>query len=453
MFRLGLGINLNTPSSRGTQTLFYNPIALFSNGEEGAWYEPSTTTAFSDLEGFNLATYGQGVAHLVDKSKGATIEARRNRLRYTEQFNDGVWVKGSGTVSPNTSETTDPLGGNTADKLTHVSAINVYQVVSNPSGDMTFSAYLKKSGSQSTCELYIYEVGVGFVVSFEFNFDTESYSLAQGSGSATMQSVGGGWYRCSVTGTLPASVSCSHGVYNATEVYAWGAQLETGSTATAYQKITTGQTLSWLPGHHATQVTAGARPILARVPEGGRRNELSETDTFATQSVTVTAAQRTLSFTGTGTVTITGASTAGPLVGTGAGDRVSLTFTPSAGSLTLTVLGTVTDAQLELGASATTYQSVADSLGYDITEAGVTSISYLFDDEADDAISWTAPADTDYTIARVNTSGNVTILTGQSLSGATDILLEQDIAGYVAIDRALTSQETTDLTTYLEAIA
>ncbi len=137
-------------------------------------------------------------------------------------------------------------------------------------------------------------------------------------------------------------------------------------------------------GNHATQATAAARPILARVPEGGRRNELSETDTLATQSVTVTAAERTLSFTGTGTVTLTGASTAGPLVGTGAGDRVSLTFTPSAGSLTLTVLGTVTDAQLELGASATTYQSVADSLGYDITEAGVTSLEYLAFDGSDD---------------------------------------------------------------------
>lgn len=130
-------------------------------------------------------------------------------------------------------------------------------------------------------------------------------------------------------------------------------------------------------GNHATQVTAGARPILARVPPRGRVNELSETDTLATQSVTVTADQRTLSFKGTGTVTLSGASTAGPLVGTGAEDRVSLTFTPSSGTLTLTVLGTVTDAQLEPGSAVTNYQLVADLLGYDITEAGVTSLEYL----------------------------------------------------------------------------
>jgi hypothetical protein len=75
---------------------------------------------------------------------------------------------------------------------------------------------------------------------------------------------------------------------------------------------------------------------------------------MATQTRTVTAAQRTLSFTGTGTVTLSGVAT-GSLVGTGAGEsnRVKLTFTPTAGSLTLTVAGTVTDAQLELGAVVT----------------------------------------------------------------------------------------------------
>jgi len=77
----------------------------------------------------------------------------------------------------------------------------------------------------------------------------------------------------------------------------------------------------------------------------------------ATQNVTVTAVAHTLHFTGTGTITLTGASTAGPLVGTGTGEanRVSLTFTPTAGALTLTVSGTVTNAQLEAGAFRTSY--------------------------------------------------------------------------------------------------
>jgi hypothetical protein len=87
--------------------------------------------------------------------------------------------------------------------------------------------------------------------------------------------------------------------------------------------------------------------------EEARTNLLLNSATLSTQSVTVAATAHTLSFFGTGTVTLSGASTAGPLVGTGAGNRVSLTFTPTAGSLTLTVSGSVTTAQLEAGLPAT----------------------------------------------------------------------------------------------------
>lgn len=88
-----------------------------------------------------------------------------------------------------------------------------------------------------------------------------------------------------------------------------------------------------------------------------RTQLLHTTNALVTQSHTVTAVPHTLHFTGTGTVTLSGASTAGPLVGTGTGEenRVSLTFTPTAASLTLTVSGTVTDAQLEVGSTPSSY--------------------------------------------------------------------------------------------------
>lgn len=90
--------------------------------------------------------------------------------------------------------------------------------------------------------------------------------------------------------------------------------------------------------------------------EESRQNLLLNSTTLSTQSVTVAAVAHTLSFYGTGTVTLSGASTAGPLVGTGNfPTRVSLTFTPTAGTLTLTVTGTVQYAQLEAGAFATSY--------------------------------------------------------------------------------------------------
>ena len=94
---------------------------------------------------------------------------------------------------------------------------------------------------------------------------------------------------------------------------------------------------------------------LGLLVEEARTNVLLNSATLSTQSVTVAAAANTLSFYGTGTVTLTGVSTAGPLVGTGVNNRVSLTFTPTVGVLILTVSGSVTNAQLEAGASPTSY--------------------------------------------------------------------------------------------------
>lgn len=96
---------------------------------------------------------------------------------------------------------------------------------------------------------------------------------------------------------------------------------------------------------------------LGLLVEEARTNLLLNSATLSTQNVTVSAAAHTLSFTGTGTITLSGTSTAGPLVGTGTGEasRVSLTFTPTAGTLTLTVSGTVSNAQLELGGFRTSY--------------------------------------------------------------------------------------------------
>ncbi len=117
-----------------------------------------------------------------------------------------------------------------------------------------------------------------------------------------------------------------------------------------------------LYGYHATQSVTASRPTLS-----ARKNILLATETLATQSVTTLAATYTLSFTGTGSVTLSGAAT-GTLTGAGVNDRVSLTFTPTAGTLTLTVSGSVTKAQVELGAVAGPYQRVNTSTDYDTDE-------------------------------------------------------------------------------------
>jgi hypothetical protein len=89
--------------------------------------------------------------------------------------------------------------------------------------------------------------------------------------------------------------------------------------------------------------------------EEQRTNLLLNSATLATQTVTVTAVAQTLSFYGTGEIVLSGAHSA-TVTGTGAfPTRTTLTFTPAAGSLTATVSGTVENAQLELGAFATSY--------------------------------------------------------------------------------------------------
>jgi hypothetical protein len=89
--------------------------------------------------------------------------------------------------------------------------------------------------------------------------------------------------------------------------------------------------------------------------EESRTQLLEQTDTLATQTKTVTAVAHTLSFYGTGTVVLSGAHSA-TVVGTGGyPNRRTLTFTPTAGNLTLTVTGTVQFGQLEAGLFCTSY--------------------------------------------------------------------------------------------------
>jgi len=84
-------------------------------------------------------------------------------------------------------------------------------------------------------------------------------------------------------------------------------------------------------------------------------NSLLDGTNLATQNVTVAAIPYTLSFYGTGTVTLSGVF-AGALVGSGAFPTIStLTFTPAAGALTCTVTGTVQFANIEAGSFSTAF--------------------------------------------------------------------------------------------------
>ena len=110
--------------------------------------------------------------------------------------------------------------------------------------------------------------------------------------------------------------------------------------------------------------------------EQASTNIVLNSATLSTQSVTTTATTYTLSFYGTGTVALSG-TYSGSLVGTGAFPvRSTLSFTATAGTLTLTVTGNVSYAQLEALSFPTSYIATAGTLrAISVTSSGRSSIS------------------------------------------------------------------------------
>jgi hypothetical protein len=267
-------------------------------------------------------------------------------------------------------------------------------------------------------------------------------------------------------------------------------------------------------GNHATQATSGARPIWARVPAGGRRNLAAfsepsqDSETSNRSNITYVSGfggfQHAIQYgdnsvnrfayvgpalaastiytvsvfvemddglppvvglastegdfrigignTTTGTVSFGVQHVAGNIyrafrIGpSGASASANTGVTRNLGSArTFRIAGY----QIELGNNPpTAYQKVVGA--FDVTETGVKSVNYLFNDLSDDAINWTAPNDT-YTVARAGANGVIDITAGSALNGATDVLGGAQASGYLAINRALTATEQARLSAYLAA--
>jgi len=207
-------------------------------------------------------------------------------------------------------------------------------------------------------------------------------------------------------GTIPPGVGHFKCIYKALSTVNGRLQINTQAAGVGWIDNISARELY---GYHATQSVTASRPVLS-----ARKNVLLATETLATQSVTSVAAQYTLSFTGTGSVTLSGTAT-GTLTGTGVNDRVSLTVTPTAGTLTLTVSGSVTKAQLELGTSAGPYQRVDTATDYDTDERYFPK--YLRFDGIDDYMNLP------YMGLYANGSASV-VLAANCISSSSDILTE-----------------------------
>ena len=263
---LGVGLSL---TGRLRSSVF-SPASLFRASEPGVWYDPSDlTTLFQDTAGTTpVTTPGQTVARINDKSgRGnhatqATAASRptygvvpqggrRNLLERTEEFDNAYWTKTAVTVSTNTSATTDSVGSNTADVVSETTNtafhfVELQTAISFAATQYTFTAYLKQ-GTQRYAGIHIND---GTARGCSIDLQTGTLGTPYGSATASRVVLANGWYRLTVTATVSATASGQVAIYmsnsnslasyagnTANNIYIWGAQLETGSTATAYQRV------------------------------------------------------------------------------------------------------------------------------------------------------------------------------------------------------------------------
>jgi hypothetical protein len=165
-----------------------------------------------------------------------------NLAGYSEQFDNAYWVKQSATVTANS--TTAPNGTLTADtfNVTATAYSSIYNAgaLSLSLGIYTQGIYAKK-GTKNY--LYILDLTATSGKAW-FNLDTGVVGTVASGYTATMESVGNGWYRCSLSQNTSVTPSYFH--FGASDsdnsftpsssgnIYIWGAQLNIGATAKPY---------------------------------------------------------------------------------------------------------------------------------------------------------------------------------------------------------------------------
>jgi hypothetical protein len=177
-----------------------------------------------------------------------------NLFLQSEAIDNAAWEKGLITVTAN--NTTAPDGTTTADRLvetattgqhrtSNVTAIGVLPVAH------TFSFYAKPSG-RNHVHARILSGGSATNGQACFNIANGTFIVSAGT-TATMTSVGDGWYRCTMSAVVTlSSVICyanlatsssltvpSYAGSTANGIFFWGAQLQTGTEATQYLQTTT----------------------------------------------------------------------------------------------------------------------------------------------------------------------------------------------------------------------
>ena len=305
----------------------FTPAVLFGASEPGVWYDPSDV---------------------------ANLAWRRNLLTYSEVPTNAAWEKSNVSVTGQTVTATGTSG-----------PVVRQNGLANAAGTYTFKPRIQRLTSD-WCVLFISDAVASYVAAW-VNLATGDLgsvnSVGSGwSGSATIQTVSTGVYDVTLTVTKPSSAN-SHtsvhfanadgsftGVLNST-LGLIRAQLELGSVATDYQRISDVNTevIERFPSATLYQDTAGTTPVttpgqtvaLALDKSKGGRQTLPTTGWAKTSGDgTVTVDGNTITI--TGATTTTRVDIAAP--GFAVGDYADITVTGS--------IAGATGATLFLGGSA-----------------------------------------------------------------------------------------------------
>ncbi|WP_418791476.1 phage head spike fiber domain-containing protein [Phosphitispora sp. TUW77] len=187
---------------------------------------------------------------LQSEGKGITVEEGTTNISlYSEQFDNTYWSKTNCTISANAVNS--PWGTLTADKLVESAITNEHYVkktLTISSGvSYTQSCYAKKA-ERGWLALQTNMTGA-YKVAF-FDLDSGALGTVSSGLTASIEDVGNGWYRCSVTGTSGTSsaviifeIAYANSNYNyagdgSSGIYLWGAQVEQKAYMTSYMPTT-----------------------------------------------------------------------------------------------------------------------------------------------------------------------------------------------------------------------
>jgi hypothetical protein len=169
----------------------------------------------------------------------------KNLLGFTEEFDNAAWTKSNSSIdsvkvlAPNGFNNAQKLVENTATSVPH----GVTQAITTTANPYVFSVYAKAA---ERSWLLIGSSNVNFGRAW-FNLSNGTKgTLGVGASSSSIEAVGNGWYRCSITLT-PAAVSNTFYIYATTGndvstytgdgtsgIYIWGAQLSNSASLDPY---------------------------------------------------------------------------------------------------------------------------------------------------------------------------------------------------------------------------